>query len=146
MEKQFRFLKYYTAVTTILIGVLLLMVFKQSRENMRLRELTVQRINIVDTAGNVRVQLAGSFPPRRAALAGFLFVNNEGTEAGGLVYSGQKKDGRVSEGATLTMDQYNEDQCMSSKSNGQKSSFLKGYFEQWFVIYCSVSSPSASCV
>ena len=30
--------------------------------------------------------------------------------------------------------------CMSSKLNGQKSGFLKRYFEQWFVMDCGVSS------
>jgi hypothetical protein len=112
-EKHFRFLKYYAALTTVLVGVLLFVGFKQAQQNMKLEELTVQRINIVDTAGNVRVLLAGNFPPRRSQLAGLLFVNSEGTESGGLVYRAGKKDGRVSAGGALTMDQYNEDQVVS---------------------------------
>jgi hypothetical protein len=112
-EKHFRFLKYYAALTTVLVGVLLFVGFKQAQQSMKLEELTVQRINIVDTAGNVRVLLAGNFPPRRSQLAGLLFVNSEGTESGGLVYRAGKKDGRVSAGGALTMDQYNEDQVVS---------------------------------
>jgi hypothetical protein len=111
-EKQFRFLKYYAAITTVLTGVLLFGGFRQSSQSMKLEELTVQRINIVDAAGNVRVLLAGNFPPRRSELAGLLFVNSEGTESGGLVYRAGKKDGKVSAGGALTMDQYNEDQVV----------------------------------
>ncbi len=68
---------------------------------------------MVDKDGKIRVLLAGSFPPRRSKLAGLLFVNQEGTEAGGLVYTGQKVGGHVSAGAALTMDQYNDDQIVA---------------------------------
>ena len=112
-DKQIRFLKFYSGFSTVLIGVLLFAGFRQTGQSLKLEELTVKRINIVDTAGNARVLIAGNFPPRRSALAGLLFVNSEGTEAGGLVYRGGKKDGRVSAGGTLTMDQYNEDQVVA---------------------------------
>ncbi|MBI1807970.1 MAG: hypothetical protein HYR76_13070 [Ignavibacteria bacterium] len=123
MQGQIRFLKYYAAATTVLIAVLLLAGFKQSGESMQLKELTVEKINVVDKDGKVRVLLAGSFPPRRSELAGLLFVNQEGTEAGGLVYAGQKKGEHVSAAAALTMDQYNDDQIVAlqyDEENGKR--------------------------
>lgn len=73
----------------------------------------MRRIEVVDSAGRVRAELAGSFPPRRTALAGLLFHNEDGVEAGGLVYRGRRSaDGRVSASGTLTMDQYGEDQVV----------------------------------
>ena len=65
--------------------------------------------------GNGRpVQLAGEYDPRRADLSGLLFHNEDGNEAGGLVYAGKKdENGVINAGATLTFDQYAEDQIMS---------------------------------
>lgn len=112
--KQLRFLQYYTVTSTVLLGLLSLAAFKQSGDNLRLDELTVKRINVVDSTGQVRVTLAGSYPPRRTEVAGLLFVNNDGGEAGGLVYRGYKNaDGQVLAGGILTMDQYNNDQIVA---------------------------------
>ena len=99
-EKQFRFLKYYAIILTVLVGVLIVAAFIQPNRRIHLKEITVEQINVIDEEGRIRVILAGSFPPRRTELAGLLFVNQEGTEAGGLVYSGQKKDGQVSASGT----------------------------------------------
>jgi len=127
LRKLMRFLKYYSIIVTLLIGVLLYAGFRQLDETMKLKELTVEKINVVDQEGRVRVLLAGSFPPRRAELAGLLFVNQEGTECGGLVYTGQKKEGNISAGAALTMDQYNDDQIVAlqyDQDNGKRKQGL----------------------
>lgn len=76
-------------------------------------EITVRQIRIVDSEGRERVTIAGEFPPRRTKLAGLLFHNEGGTEAGGLVYYGRRnKDGEVDAGGLLTFDQYGDDQIM----------------------------------
>ncbi len=126
MEKQFRFLTYYAAAASTLLGVLLIGGFKQPDERMRLKELTVEQINITDPQGRIRVQLAGSFPPRRTDLAGLLFSNQDGTEAGGLVYRGEKKNGRVTAGGILTMDQYNDDQIVVLQYEEEKGKRKQG--------------------
>jgi len=114
---QLRLLQIYTAVSTTVLFVLTLTAFDRSSSGRAEREITAERINIVDSTGRVRVKIAGSFPPRRTELAGILFVNNEGSEAGGLVYRGAKRNGKVSAGGTLTMDQYNEDQVVALQYN-----------------------------
>jgi hypothetical protein len=59
------------------------------------------------------VSIAGEFPPRRTELSGLLFHNENGTEAGGLVYYGRPlPDGGFEAGGLLTFDQYGEDQVM----------------------------------
>src|SRR5437899_2964845 len=111
MSWQLRALQYYAIGTTGLLATAALTAFRHSARTAQLDELTVNRIKIVDSTGQVRVEIAGSFPPRRTKLAGLLFHNQEGGEAGGLVYRGERRsDGRVTAGGTLTMDQYNEDQ------------------------------------
>lgn len=110
-------LQTYTAASTAALIILVFSAFHRPSENLELDELTVRSIHVVDSAGRVRLQIAATFPPRRNELAGILFVNNDGGEAGGLVYRGRKKDGSVAAGGTLTMDQYNEDQVVSLQYN-----------------------------
>lgn len=127
MTRQLRLLQVHTAVSTSILFVLTASAFNRSSSGRRLNEITAERINIVDSTGRVRVQIAASFPPRRNELAGILFVNNEGGEAGGLVYRGRKADGKVTAGGSLTMDQYNEDQVIAlqySQDGGRKTSGL----------------------
>lgn len=127
MTKQLHFVHCYTVASTLLLGVLSLAAFKRSGESMRLDELTVRRINVVDSTGQVRVILTGSYPPRRPEIAGLLFVNNDGGEAGGLIYSGHKQaNGQVTAGAILTMDQYNNDQVVALEYNQDGSSKREG--------------------
>lgn len=117
MPTQLRVLQAYTVVSTTLLFVLVGAAFRHSDENLRLNELTVTGINVVDSTGRVRLRIAGTFPPRRNDLAGILFTDNDGIEAGGLVYRGRKVNGKVSAGGTLTMDQYNEDQVVALQYN-----------------------------
>ncbi len=107
-------LKLHAAVSTALLFVLSVLAFSGRRADSRFEEITVSRINVVDSAGRTRVILAGGYPPRRAALAGLLFVNEDGHEAGGLVYTGTRdQDGQIQAGGILTFDQYRNDQVMA---------------------------------
>lgn len=114
---QLRLLQIYTAVSTTVLFVLTFTAFDRSSSGRAEREITAERINIIDSTGRIRLQISGSFPPRRTELAGILFINNDGGEAGGLVYRGTKRNGSVSAGGTLTMDQYNEDQVVALQYN-----------------------------
>ncbi len=77
-------------------------------------DITVRHVHVLDAEGRERVTIAGEFGPRRAELAGLLFHNEEGTEAGGLVYHGRRKpDGQIEAGGILTFDQYRNDQIMA---------------------------------
>lgn len=100
--------------STALLLSLLISAFAFQDRTGRFDEITVNRINVVDSAGRTRVVLAGGFPPRREALAGVLFVNEDGAEAGGLVYQGTRDaNGRIQAGAVLTFDQYRNDQIVA---------------------------------
>jgi hypothetical protein len=82
----------------------------------RVDELTVRRIHVLDADGRERLTIGGDFAPRRAEMAGILFHNEQGHEAGGLVYWGQRSaQGEVQAGGLLTFDQYGEDQIMVLK-------------------------------
>lgn len=84
--------------------------------------IDVERINIREPDGTLRLVISGKdrFPgsfvkgeemarPDRRHAAGMLFLNDEGTENGGLIWAGNKKDGTINAGASLTFDRYEND-------------------------------------
>jgi hypothetical protein len=102
MERQLRFLKSWCVALTCALGVLVLSAATRPDP----REISVERINIVDAAGKTRLVIANSerMPPpivngkplpRAVQPAGILFYNAEGTEVGGLALSGHD-GGRLS--------------------------------------------------
>jgi hypothetical protein len=122
-----RFLHIHAVFSTIAIIGLVAMGAGDPPATRTFDTITVNQIDVVDSAGRVRAQLAGEFGPRRKELSGLLFHNEDGHEAGGLVYQGRKDDdGNIQAGAILTFDQYGEDQIMAlqyshrgdSKRNG----------------------------
>ncbi|MCL7981110.1 MAG: hypothetical protein M8862_01135 [marine benthic group bacterium] len=74
----------------------------------------MKKITVVDDEGRTRVLLAGGYGPRRADLAGLLFINLEGVQAGGLEYTGKRDtSGTVDAGAILTFDQFGNDEIVA---------------------------------
>ena len=114
LEKEVRFLKAFAVIATLVAAVCVLTAFTLQSSKQNFEEITAKRINLMDSTGKTRVILAGEFPKPRANLAGLIFNNEDGYEAGGLVYSGKRdKDGKVEEGSILTFDQYRADQIVA---------------------------------
>jgi hypothetical protein len=100
---------------------------QESARNATFDEITVQRINVVEPDGTTRLVIAdkGKFPGTffkgkegsradRAGEAGMLFMNDEGTENGGLIFGGyQGTDGVAHSWGHLSFDEYEQDQTMS---------------------------------
>jgi hypothetical protein len=117
----------YTWLTaiTLLLGVIAWGQASAEREVTGFVEIDVQRINVREPDGTLRMTISNSatapglifkgtehpFPNRQAA--GILFFNDEGTENGGLLYGGAKKGQNVSSGGHLSFDQYEQDQVIS---------------------------------
>lgn len=91
----------------------------------RFKTIEVERINLREPDGRLRLVISNQarFPgafhknrdiphPGRDAFAGMLFMNDEGTENGGLIWNGKKGPDGVSAGASLTFDRYEQDQTM----------------------------------
>lgn len=102
-----------------------------SNEKVKMIELDVEKINIVDKDGNVRMSLFNSdrIPDpiidgkvlKRSGIpgSGILFYNNEGDECGGLTFGSQtytseqyggKYAGKTESVASMTFDAYKGDQ------------------------------------
>ena len=92
------------------------------------KELSVERLNIVDSTGRALLVLANgprlpgpsdggkSYPPSwvgRGRMAGMIFFNAEGDEVGGLVYDGQKREDGYSAFGHLSFDQWKQNQVVA---------------------------------
>jgi len=118
-----RILKIHAVISTIAIIGLVVMGAGDPPGERTFQKITVSQIDVVDSEGRIRAQLAGEYGPRRKDLSGLLFHNEEGHEAGGLVYHGGiDEDGNVRAGAILTFDQYGDDQIMAMQyaQNGDR--------------------------
>ncbi|OLC40299.1 MAG: hypothetical protein AUH43_26615 [Acidobacteria bacterium 13_1_40CM_65_14] len=128
-------LRAYAIVTTLVIVVLATAAFQPSQKSQNLGEITVERINVVDKDGTLRMVISnkdrmhpgvidGKVIDRPRPVAGFLFFNDEGDEVGGLTYTGRVKDGARNASSGLNLDQLKQDQTIGfgySESNGRKT-------------------------
>ncbi|MGV7206413.1 hypothetical protein ACLB1G_00990 [Oxalobacteraceae bacterium A2-2] len=113
------------ASTAIAMTAMLALTGASGSSKARFDEITVGRINIEEPDGTKRIiisnraQFPGAFDkgqeiarPDRRSFAGMLFVNDEGTENGGLIQKGSIVDGKVSAGLSLTFDRFRQDQAL----------------------------------
>ena len=122
-----RFLKGYAFGATSLVIVLAIVAFRPPG-HARFDEIDVQRINVVEPNGTLRMTISDharlpepviggkSYPLRTGtggAGAGLIFFNDEGNEVGGLTYAGHKTPTGYTAGAGLTFDQYNQDETVT---------------------------------
>jgi hypothetical protein len=120
------FLLFYSGlVTAFMIGALFSRV-TAAPQVQRIDELDVQRINLRETDGTLRLVIANRTrlpgvivkgkeqPAVDRPQAGMLFYNDEGSEAGGLIFSGrQNGTGRTENaGGSLSFDQYGGNQIV----------------------------------
>jgi hypothetical protein len=138
-QREFRFLKIYALVSSVLIAGLIFVAAKKAGTKARFEELDVERINIVEKDGTLRLAIANRdrspgvviggkyFKSREGQRPGMIFFNDKGDECGGMGWEAEEKDGQVSAGGNLMFDQYNSDQTVGlsySQRNGQRTSGL----------------------
>ena len=115
----------WLASISVLLGVVAWGQAAAERKVTSFVEIDVQRINVREPDGTLRMTISNSatapglifkgtehaFPNRQAA--GLLFFNDEGTENGGLLFGGSKRGQNASSGGHLSFDQYEQDQVIS---------------------------------
>jgi hypothetical protein len=121
-----RFLAIYSGMLTIVFAATVFCGFKAMRKA-RFETITVRRINIVEPDGTVRLTISNraDFPggwvrgqeyprPDRKDAAGMLFMSEEGTEQGGLIWgANQGPDGTIQNHSHLSFDQYEQNQIFA---------------------------------
>jgi hypothetical protein len=125
------FLVVYSGLLTAVVTVLFTSGFSATdAAQQRFDTLTVQRINIVEPDGTLRMVLSNNrripniivhgreypdFNGRKASTAaGILFYDAQATESGGLTFGGLKDaNGNISRFGHLSFDRYDQDQMLS---------------------------------
>ena len=127
--RQLRFLQVYSVALSAVVALLAWQTFFHNHNGGRFREITVERVNIVEKDGTLRLVIAnrerqhpgivdGKTLPQRDRGAGLIFFNDEGDECGGFTYSGEKKTSDMG----FSLDQYANDQIvqLQYEDNGQR--------------------------
>jgi hypothetical protein len=121
-----RFLAIYSAVLTI-VFVSTVACGVSAFRNPQFGIITARRVNIVEPDGTVRLTISNraDFPgawihkvesprPDRRDAAGMLFMSEEGTEQGGLIWGAEQlPDGTIENHGHLSLDQYEENQIFA---------------------------------
>ena len=124
LEQQLRTLKIYAIVLTFILALLIGFVAHEYLTKGKFKELTAERIDIVEHNGLLRMAISnkenqdpGSYGGKKIAKrdrpAGMIFFNDDGDECGGLVFDGNKNGA----GMVYSVDQYKNDQIMQLQYN-----------------------------
>ena len=138
LKRDVRLLKAYALIVTGLLCVLAFAGFSQGNQKNKFAEIDVERINIVEKDGKLKMVISNSDRQHpgvidgrmlsRTRPAGMLFFNDKGDECGGLSFNGDQKDGKPSAGALLAFDRFLQDQTVAiqyGENNGQYSAGLR---------------------
>lgn len=128
MKNTNREVIFLRAVAASAVGMMFLLtsVAFKSTGNKKFGTIDVERINIVEADGTVKMVITNveQFPNGKTSIngrpvnsgrkkrSGMLFFNEEGMECGGFIYDGAKREDGHSSGLSLTYDQYDGDQVM----------------------------------
>jgi hypothetical protein len=133
------FIRVYLVILSLALVILATAAFRQTAKPQNLGEITVERINVVDANGTLRLVIAnkdrmhpgvidGITIDRPRPVAGLLFFNDDGDEVGGLTITGQQRDGVRRADAGLMFDQLKQDQTIGlsySEAKGQRTAGLQ---------------------
>jgi hypothetical protein len=140
LRRELRLLRAHALCSSLVLAGLGIGAFQQEPAiDARFGELTVQRINVVDANGTLRLVISnkdrmhpgvldGKTIDRPRPVAGLLFFNDRGDEVGGLTFTGREVDGRPQANAGIMFDQFRQDQTIGfsySERDGQRTAGLQ---------------------
>jgi hypothetical protein len=137
IRRELRLIKAYAVAVTLLLGTLSVAAFRQATQKTRFTEIDVERINIVEPDGKLRMVIANRprsigpiykgkpFGYPGGGRPGVIFFNDEGTENGGLTFTGRRReDGTYASSTGMSFDQFNSDEVLTLRytdENGRKT-------------------------
>ena len=140
LEKEVRYLKIYAVVATLFCAVFLLSAFATQNKKQRFEEIDVERINIVEKDGKLRMVISnqerqhpgivngkvierkGPRPP------GMIFFNHLGDEMGGLLFGDNGGNGHF---GSFTFDKVRNDQTMGFRYLESDNGTYQSGLEMW---------------
>jgi hypothetical protein len=138
LRVRLRALEIYAVVSGLVLVFFATAALRQGAAPQRFDEVTVQRINVVDANGTLRLVISnkdrmhpgildGKLIDRQRPVAGLIFFNDEGDEVGGLTFSGREAAGVRRANGGVMFDQLKQDQTVGieyTESNGQRTAGL----------------------
>lgn len=140
LEKEVRFLKIYAVVATLCCTVFFISAFVMQDKKQKFEEIDVERINIVEKDGQLRMVISnqehqhpgivngkvierkGPRPP------GMIFFNHLGDEMGGLIFGDNGGNGHF---GSLTFDKVRNDQTMGFRYLESDNGTYQSGLEMW---------------
>jgi len=137
LRRELRLLQAYVVVSLLALVFLAGAAFRRAAPE-TFDEITVQRLNVVDANGTLRLVLAGKdrmhpgvidgkMIDRSRPVGGLIFFNDEGDEVGGLTFRGEAKDGHRRADSGIMFDQLKQDQTIGlqyTENDGRRSAGL----------------------
>ena len=126
-RRELRQVRAFLIIAGAVTAVIALAAFRETQKT-RFTEIDVERINVVETDGKLRLTISNaaripdpiiggkSYPLRGgtgAGSAGMIFFNDEGNENGGLVFAGRKTPTGHRANAHITFDQFDQDETVA---------------------------------
>jgi hypothetical protein len=123
-NRELRWLRVYMAVTSAALAILALGAFRAPADRVSFTEIDVERINVVERDGKVRLVLANRDRSPGAIIngkrlspegrrPGLIFYNDEADEVGGLTFGGRRDTTGYWNSVSLTFDQFKQDQVVA---------------------------------
>jgi hypothetical protein len=127
-------------IASTLFGLLGIAGFTHANRKERFTEIDVERINVVAPNGEPRLVISNAERAPDVVIngktyhrsgsneAGMIFYNEEGSENGGMGFSGHTESGHVSADAGFMFDQYGQDQTVGityEEQDGHRSAGLR---------------------
>lgn len=145
MKQRLKLLTYFVVIITV--ALIVICVFLLPKTTANFKEISAERINIVEPNGMLRMVLSNKnrspevlaygksyTPPIKGHnRPGIIFYNDEGTENGGLVFMGHKDStGKYMATGHFSFDQYNQNQVLYltyADENGTQNTGL--HIDEW---------------
>jgi len=140
LEKEVRILKLYAIGSTIVFTALIMVGFNTVHNNQKFEEIDVERINIVERNGDLKMVISNKERQHPGIVngkvierdyprpPGIIFFNQMGDEMGGLVYGENGPDGHF---GSFTWDKVRGDQTMGYRHlEGADGSYESG-IQMW---------------
>lgn len=140
LEKELIFLKRYVLVSSAVILTLIFMALKAPQQNQKFEEIDVERINIVEKDGQLKMVISNKARQHPGIVngkvivrdyprpPGIIFFNQIGDEMGGLVYGENGPNGHF---GSLTWDKFKGDQTIGFRHlEGENGTYESG-IQMW---------------
>ncbi|HEX6943713.1 MAG TPA: hypothetical protein VF128_12345 [Gemmatimonadaceae bacterium] len=140
IQRQIRPLRIYAILMTAVAGMFSLAAFQGQPSRTAFKEIDVERINIVEPDGKLRMVLSNRprsigpiykgkpFGYAGGGRPGIIFFNDEGTENGGLTITGRRDSlRRYQASSSWSFDQFDQDQILTlqyADNNGRRRTGL----------------------